>query len=252
MDKLNKILNQIGLSKTEIDIYLHGLNHETIDVAKLVVLTNIKRTTIYHALNTLAQKGLAAKQESGGKMQFTMTEPNKLLKLVRREIENLKTQENELKEILPLLDIKKDKGDSAFQVFHYEGIDGIKMVVDEALYCQSRHWDIIAPPKNFFSEFDKEYAKYYLNKRKARQIKSRSIWEKDPKRRILDAEEIEERQPRYLPKEFYGRFKSVIILFDNKVAIISSYDELRAILIHSKEVKDTIQILFDGLWLASK
>lgn len=252
MNNIKNTLKKIGLTNTEIEIYINGINFHSIEVAKLEKLTNIKRTTIYHALNTLSQKGLVAKKEIMGKTSFSMTEPEKLLKIVKKDINNLRKQEKELEAVIPLLKLKKSENESAFKVFHYEGIEGIKNVVDEALYCKNRHWDIIAPVKNFFSDFDKDYAKYFIEKRKTRGLSARSLWEKDFSRRALTSEEIKQRQPRYLPEEMKGKFKSVVIIFDDKVAFISSIDEVSAILIHSMEIKDTMQAMFDGLWLASE
>lgn len=252
MDNIKNTLKKIGLTTTEIEIYLNGLNFHSVDVAKLEKTTNIKRTTIYHALNTLSQKGLVAKKEHAGKMTFAMTDPIKLLKMLKKDIGILKNQEKELEKIIPLLKTKKNKNNENFQVFHFEGAEGIKNVVDEALYCKNRHWDIIAPVKNFFSDFDKEYAKYFIEKRKLRGITARSLWEKDFSRRALSKEEVTQRQPRYLPIEMQGKFKSVIIIFDDKVAFISSVEELSAILINSKEIKETMQAMFDGLWISSK
>ncbi len=125
------------------------------------------------------------------------------------------------------------------------------MVVEEALYCKERKWDIIAPAENFFSEFDKTYAKYFLETRKRKGIISRSLWETAERGRSLSEIEKKERNPRLLPKVMRGKFKSVIIIFDDKVAIISSLRELSAILIQSKEIRDTMEALFEGLWITA-
>ncbi len=139
-----------------------------------------------------------------------------------------------------------------FKVSHFEGIKGIKLVVEEALYAKSRKWEIIAPVKNFFSEFDKEYARYFIETRKARGIIARSLWEYSSERRILSPAEVSERNPRYLPEVMHGKFRSVIILFDDKTAFISSLKELSAVLVQSKEHYETMLAMFEGLWVNSK
>ena len=136
-------------------------------------------------------------------------------------------------------------------VSHYESLDGVKAVVDIALYCKSAKWDILSPRKNFFSEFDKRYSKYYLNTRKRHGIKSRSLWEFSPDRGPLSKAELSERNPRYLPEVMVGKFKSTVILFDDKVAVISSLKNLSAILIASKEIHDLFESIFEGLWSIS-
>ena len=253
MEKINSILNEIGLTETEAKIYLAGLQYPSLGVNELEKQTRVKRTTIYHALATLMQKGLAAKVGTEFKTRFSMTKPENIKLLLDNEIAQLKNKRRDLEEIIPLLNQKVKLPESGIRVLHYEGIEGIKLVVEEALYCKSRHWDIIAPVKNFFSEFDKQYADYYLQTREERSITARSLWEQDfIPRRSLAPSEIKKRSPRYLPEVMHGKFQSVIIIFDDKVAFISSLKELSAILIQSKEIHDTSLAMFEGLWSVSQ
>ncbi len=252
MDQITTILKSLGLTATETTIYLAGLDFPSIGVKELEKITGIKRTTIYHALNTLMHKGLVANKGTANRLAFIMTEPKDIKRLITSQIQVLQDQQKELDQVLPLLQPKNARQLGQANVLHYEGISGIKLVVEQALYCKSRHWDIIAPNKNFFSEFDKKYADYFIQTRQTRQITARSLWENNPGRRSLTPEEIKDRNPRYLPEIMQGHFQSVMIIFDDKVAIISSLDELSAILIQSKEINDFFKAMFEGLWLGSK
>jgi hypothetical protein len=202
-------------------------------------------------MDTLMQKGLAAKKDTGAKLVFQMTSPENLKKFIEREIKLLEERRKEMDTIIPLLKNRKKQKEEVFKVSHFEGIEGIKLVVEEALYCRSREWKIIAPAKNFFSEFDESYARYFLKTRKGNRIKAQSLWEYKPKRRMLTAEEIKERNPRYLPKIMHGKFQSVVIIFDDKVAFISSIKNLSAVLIQSREINETLAAIFSGLWVNS-
>lgn len=250
----------MGLTKTESKVYLAGLAHSGIGAQELSKETQVKRPTVYHALETLVQKGLVSKKGTGARRVFHMTAPENIKKLLDQKIEALEQQKQTLDALIPLLAQRQQgtKADSV-EVVQYEGIEGIKLVVEEALYCKSRSWDIIAPRTNFFSQFEKEYAQYYLRARKNRRIVSRSLWEKTdsgdktrPGGKILDPDTIRERNPRYLPDVMHGKFQSVMILFDDKVAIISSYKTLSAILIRSKEIHGFMSMMFEGLWQSSE
>jgi len=244
-------LRKFGLTDTEISIYLTSLSFPSITVNELVKQTNIKRTTIYHALETLTQKGLCAKKQTFGKQAFSVTDPKNIENLLEEKINELQSQKKALHELLPLLEQNKKKN-SSMVVSHYEGIEGIKLVVEDALYCKSKHWDIISPIKNFFSEFDKDYAEYFVRTRKIRQLTARSLWEDYAQNKNLSGEILKERNPKVLPSVMQGKFKSVICLYDDKVLIISSFQELSAILIQSQEFFETMQAVFDGLWQSSK
>jgi len=121
-----------------------------------------------------------------------------------------------------------------------------------ALDCKSRHWDIIAPVKNFFSEFDKDYAQYFLKSRNDRNLSSRSLWESQDKHSYITADQIKERNPRILPEVMHGKFKSVLCLYDDKVLMISSLKSKTAVIIQSKELHNTLSAVFEGLWGASQ
>jgi len=250
--ELKNSLQKLGLTATESEIYLKGLEYEQIEVSQLVKQTNINRTTIYHALETLMRKGLVAKTERPDKLFFSMTNPSNIQKLLDEKIAILKLQKTELNSVIPLLTQITKNNQSLFKVTHYEGIEGIKLVTEESLYCKSSHWDIIAPVKNFFSEFDKDYSTYFVQTRKRKGITTRSLWEPEQGQKNLTTEALKERNPRILPKIMHGKFKSVINIFDDKVAIISSLQEKSAIIIQSQEFKETMSAIFEGLWLTSK
>lgn len=252
MDKITESLKKIGLSETEVKIYLAGLSENGIGVSELAKQTQIQRTTIYHALETLEKKGLVGKKGTGRRLVFVMIQPKKLESLLDARVESLKAEKAEIQKIIPLLEQRKASVASEVRVTQFDGIEGIKMVVEEALYAKSRKWDILAPSKNFFSEFDKAYSDYFMGTRKTRGIKTRSLWEHDPNRRVLTQQDIKDRQPRFLPKDMQGKFGSVFILFDDKVAIISSLNELSAILIQSQEIHNTMAVMFEGLWLTAE
>ncbi|MEK7511578.1 MAG: helix-turn-helix domain-containing protein [Patescibacteria group bacterium] len=252
MNQINSILKKFGLTETEIKIYLTGLSFSSFTISELVKQTNIKRTTIYHAIETLMQKGLCAKKETPNKQAFSVTDPKNIEKLLDEKIAAMEKQKADFHSILPLLAPLTKKETSKMKVLHYVGIEGIKLVIEDALYCKSNHWDIIAPVKNFFSEFDKNYAAYFVETRKKRGLTARSLWETSDTHKYITKGALLQRNPRILPKVMHEKFKSVICLYDDKVLVISSLEELSAILIQSKEFNETMSAIYDGLWGSSK
>lgn len=250
---IDKQLENIGLTSTEAKVYLAGLDRNSIGVKELVKETGFKRPTIYHVLETLGQKGLVSKKSKEGRLEFSMSDPKSLSSFLNSKSVKIQQQLKDVDKLIPALEARRGLvSANKLNLAHYEGVEGIKTVIDEALYCKSKKWDIIAPEKNFFSEFGQEYARYFISQRISRGIVSRSLWEKNPVRRVLTTEEIEKRNPRFIPKIMEGRFKSVLIIFDNKVAFISSLKEKSAILITSQEIFETFSALFEGLWSTSE
>jgi hypothetical protein len=141
--------------------------------------------------------------------------------------------------------------DNAHQVTTVDTVAGMKKIIDTALACKSREWRIIAPRTNFLYEYDASYADYFKQKRKIHKIRSRTIWERDAKKPSAPSVTLGEytmRNPRYLPKNYTGTFNSLIILFDDSIAYISSLQQHHAILVTSKDISSTMAVLFDALW----
>ena len=88
-----------------------------------------------------------------------------------------------------------------------------------------------------------------MNERKSRKIKSKTLWEKTDDQAKLRYWDYLMRKPRYLPDSLVGMFTATIIIFDNKALFIPSATHQTAILITSKEITSTLQVMFDGLWL---
>ncbi len=57
MPDANSLLASLGLTKTEAAIYRVGLSRSPASATELSRRTGIKRPTVYHALETLMQKG---------------------------------------------------------------------------------------------------------------------------------------------------------------------------------------------------
>ncbi|MBI2030279.1 hypothetical protein HYT05_01510, partial [Candidatus Kaiserbacteria bacterium] len=194
MQESEKLLIEIGLTPTEAKIYLAGLSTEAVSVQTLAQKTRIKRPTVYHALATLVSKGLATEKKVSGRSQYKMSAPEHIRGLVALQREQVESRARGLDELIPLLIQQAQAGKKdGIEVVHYSGVEGMKMVLDIAFHSASRRWDVIAPIKNFLREYDKDYAKRYLNVRKYHGIISRTLWEFPRKgARELTGQEIKE------------------------------------------------------------
>jgi len=252
MQATEQSLIDVGLTLTESKIYLAGLSRDSVTIQDLGRSTKIKRPTLYHALGTLTEKGLVTEKKVRNKSHYTMSNPEAIRGLVALQREELEKRAGKLDALIPLLAQQGSADRDDVQVVQYHGIDGMKMVMDMAFYCKSKRWDVIAPYANFLREYDAEYAQRYLRARKYYGITSRALWEEGMRSRELTEEEIRDRAPRLMPKEMQGKFKSMIFLFDDKIAIFAPYEKLSAILITSRDMNSMFSAVFEGLWQAAK
>jgi sugar-specific transcriptional regulator TrmB len=251
MSNITQTLVSLGLTETEAELYQAGLCHGPCTVQELAIHTQVKRPTIYHALNTLAEKGLVSEQKSIGKTKYAMSEAVHVRGLLEKQRLELEQKASQLEKIVPILEKQVQmKMVEAQTTQHYYGLEGMKLAMDVAFRATSRHWDIIAPHENFLRH-EPEFAKHYLSVRKHRHITSRTLWEFVPSLRNFTPEELKQRNPRIMPAVMKDRFKSMVILFDDKIAIFSSLEKKTAILITSAEIHKMFQAMFDGLWQLS-
>ena len=251
MTRLTTLLDSFGLGSTEQELYLAGLEMVEAGVTELVNRTSINRTTAYHALGTLKDKGFCIESKVGGRLVYIMTRPEYLIQMLSRRQAALETQKHELTELLEEFPVADDT-DEQISIEKFDGINGIKSAVDKALYARERKWRIIAPRSNIFSQLPDEYAKYFMNTRAERGIQAKTLWEANDRHRAnLSLEQLLMRRPRYLNDSITGQFSATIIQFDNKVLFIHSIKHKSAAMITSDEIAQTFSLMFDGLWNAS-
>ncbi|MBP9738050.1 hypothetical protein KBD20_00005 [Candidatus Saccharibacteria bacterium] len=252
MNNVVKILKKLGLSSTEISLYLNGLQFRSVHVAKLVEMGKVKRTTAYHALDTLVEKGLASESKQDGKLQYTMTPATDLKRLLINRKLQVENQLEELEKVIPLFPVPAIALQSIPEVTNYYGTEGIHAAVDRALYCKSKNWRIMAPKDNFFRNSQPEYIAYFKRMRAERDIYATSLWESQETSSAVEAGDIERRKPRIMPSSMCGTFKSTIIIFDQSVLVVSSYNKQFATIIDSQETAETFAVMFDTIWQISK
>jgi len=247
--KLQSILN---LNDTETSIYLAVLPYEHIGANEIANLTGIKRTTVYHATDSLVFQGFMAKKKISGKTVFSTISPQHLQRaLLTKKIE-IQNQQKQLEELLPELKLIQKGPLFTTNIHHYQGVAGVKAAYEEMLYCKSRHWDQISPTAAFAEQYSTEFHHYVLEKRHERGISTRTLWDTVKKYARLPVALKLKRQLRLMPKDMRGRFKSKIILFDKKVALVTPVTDPGVIIIDSPEIHSVFLTLFDAVWEISK
>lgn len=253
MDIIKKTLIDLGLSETEATVYVAGRRRGSAVASVLAQDAGIKRTTVYHALRTLQDKGLVTATTLDDQVDsFSFLSPETLMHFLEREQAELEQKKKSVQKIIPFLGEITGNAEYVSLARQFQGEAGVKTAIDEALYCKSKRWNIIAPGNNILHKLGDEYAQYFLQTRIRRGIVARSLWEKDTSRRHLGPDEIMARNPRFLPKHMQGKFRSMAIMYDDSILFVSSAKTPRAVIVQSQEFSSIMSILFDGLWEISE
>ena len=98
---MRQILKHLNFSEKEIDVYLTSLKLGSAPISELAKKAGIKRPTTYVILEKLEEKGLVSMSNRKNRLIFVAQIPDKLLKLVEQQKEELIEKETEVKKSLP-------------------------------------------------------------------------------------------------------------------------------------------------------
>src|SRR3989338_501596 len=114
-----EIFKQVGLTNTEIKIYLALFEVGPSLASKIASKANVERAVTYNILENLIKKGIVGHVIKENRKYFSAAAPEKLLDL-------LKEKEEAVKEIIPELDKLRQPLAEKPVVEVYQGVEGLK------------------------------------------------------------------------------------------------------------------------------
>lgn len=229
----NKILQKLGLSKGESEIYLTLTKLGQSNIATLSKTTSRHRTHIYDTLEKLKQKGLISETTIQNKKFIQPTSPKNILDYIKEKEELAKSLIEEISTITP--------NKSQVSVETYQGKSGLKAVLR----------DILRENKNYLgygegTRFEKTlpifYEQFKLQSQK-QNLKLKLILKKGVEvapRKGLQVKHLDSISP------------STTFIYSNKIAIIIWEPFPIAIKITEPQIAESYKNYFKILWQISK
>jgi len=121
------------LTLGEAKVYKASIELGESSIGNIIKISSVSHSKIYDILKRLARKGLISSINKNGKQYFTAADPNSLKKLVAEEKNKLQSQEKEIEEIIKQLQVRKKITTSTSLLSSYEGIKGMKNILDSVL-----------------------------------------------------------------------------------------------------------------------
>ena len=128
-----KLLKEIGLTETEIKVYLALLSLGTTSAGKIVEQTGVYRKNLYDALNKLIDKGLVTYVIENKIKFFQPKNPENLFRYLEEKRNKISEKEEELRQELPQLQQKFISLTPEIESENYRGTEGIKTILKECL-----------------------------------------------------------------------------------------------------------------------
>lgn len=236
---IQSILEQLGLHKKEIAVYLAALELGQASVMRIAKKAGIKRPTAYVTLSNLQEKGYVEIIPKGSSTYYQAVDPEKLLRQFNERVETFK---NALPELRSIFNTAPNKPKVRF----YEGKKSLTTLYEDEIF---RAKDIIGTTsmREIYKIFSREGEMEFLYLMKANKVHLKEILEDSPEARDyakekqkLDIGEIKFLRPGI-------EFNVDFMVYDDKLAMIS-LKNLIAVVIEDQAISGVQRQLFEMIW----
>lgn len=234
------ILEELGLSKGEIKVYLTLLELGSSKVGVIIEKSKMASSAVHNSLNSLKEKGLISYVKKGEIKHYQAVPPKQI-------VDFIEDKKKQLLEILPALELKQKLSQERQEAEIFEGTKGI-MAMLNALIEDGRKGDeyrffaTFLEEKNeeiqkFFRKFDLKRAEKGLIVKGIAPLKIKSLF---VGRKVLKIKFVNFPIP------------SDISIFKNKVALIAWGDKPVGYLIRSPQIYSMFKNFFESIWESIK
>jgi len=239
---MNKqLLQEIGLTSTEVKVYLSLLSIGVTSAGKIVEDTGIYRKNLYDALNKLVEKGLVTYVIENKIKYFQPKDPDNLLRYLEEKKNRIVEKELELKDELPKLKQKFESLNPEIESEIYRGNEGIKTILKDCLnYKEILMIGATGDVENRLPYFWPHYNK----KREKLKCKWKLLLIYEAKNKPITKSKYYEYK--ILPKILSGL--NVIYIYGDYVANILWLEKPLAFVIKHKTLADNYRKYFNYLW----
>jgi len=252
---LNTILQKIGLTEKDSEVYLACLELGTQPASVIAKKASLKRPTTYLILEALVKKGLVSEYIGSNVKFFTAVAPEYLLNFVEKKRREMTSHQRELEQLLPQFQSLTNPYSLSPKVRYYDGIEGVERVMTDTFTATEPIRCFTNVDAWFSNESTKEYIKWYGKHRtQDKKIQERAIALDTPVSRAYletDYPDVGSEQYtlfRWLPKDIQI-FSNEINIYDNKLAIVCiTKKEMLGVLIECEGIAQTQKSIFEMAW----
>jgi len=233
------ILEELGLSKGEIKVYLTLLQLGTTKVGSVIEKSNMASSAVHNSLNTLLEKGLVSFIKKGEIKHYQASPPEYIGKFTKQKLEKFNEFLPELKRTQRLSGDKQEA-----EVF--EGMKGVAAMLN-LLIEDAKRGDKHFFFSSFYNGKNKEIQDFFERydfDRKEKGLRVQGLALKELKPFFEERKRINVRYPDVpIPTD--------INLCNNKVTIIAWGEKPIGYLIRSKEIYQKYLEYFEKIWKIS-
>ncbi len=233
---LQNELKKIGLSKSEIIVYLFLLEEGLSTPPQISSGTRIARTNCYNILVSLKQKGLIEPQQRQKRKAYLATDPQSLMQSIEKKKEII---EQILPDLRSIHTYQKNKPKIKF----YEGWEEVKEIYRNSLQAK----EIFAiGSTNGISDIDKKFFDTYRTQIKENKIVYHDILSNSSRGDIQVTKELLKGyyDVTIMPTR-YKNFQTDILIWEDNIALITLEEPIFGTVLTNKLLAETFRIIFN-------
>lgn len=244
-----KLLEEIGLTKGEITVYLTLLKLGETTTGKIIEEAQISSGKIYEILDKLTKKGLVSFIVKEKTKHFSAASPKRILDFVHRKEKELKHKEQELiKELPNLLELEKARK-KYYEIRLFQGFKGIETIIFESL--SQLNPDEIVLAMGVFSkkpeQFNLLWPKWH-KKRIRRKIRCKILFSE----KRTDYYNLFKKMKHTEIKIIRGLTPAAVDIMGDRALIFTYGDNPSCLLIKHPEIVQSFTTFFNNLWDMAK
>jgi HTH-type transcriptional regulator, sugar sensing transcriptional regulator len=237
-----RILKEIGLTESEIKVYLALLRIGPAKAGEVIDKSNLQNPVVHRAFHSLIEKGIVNYSIEGKIKHYQAIDPGLLLNLLEEKKSRLKELIPELKK---LNEIKKEKTRANV----HQGARGVRELLNYLLSnCDKEFLSYGAPGKSLEILGDFFWEAFH-KKRVEKKVIAKMIFHKSLKQRANKLNKLPMTKVRTTDKDFEESVETIIA--KNKVAIIIYLNNPIGIIIEEELAAKSYRKFFDLLWKIS-
>lgn len=238
-------LQGIGLSDKAARIYIAAIELGEATVLELAKKSKVSRTSIYHVIEELIDKGFLVEVRRTNKTLYIPTDPEILYTSAREKLRDFEA-------MVPFFQERMHSIHTRSKIMTYNGAIGFKQVWDKVFTSKNKEYLIITPSRQFLEFVKEKYLIDEIIKKKVKLgFKSKQLVVDSPyARSFIHKDKIENRETRFLPSDTDLEFTEIIC--EEFVVFISSRSENMIFVVEHDVFAETRATLFKVLWTKCK
>lgn len=247
-----KILEEIGLTKSEIKAYLALIKLGSTSTGPLSKQSQVSRSKLYAVLDKLEKKGIVSHIEKDNTAYFQAVEPAKIINYIEDKEKDFKRLMEDFKGFLPQLNNYYENSENVQKVCVYQDFGGL-CAAYEHIYLKLKHggeYYCFGIAADQTEEQNRYWEKDHMRRAKAG-IKCRLLFNQDTDKAVLtNRNGFPLCDARYMPTNIKppAYFN---IFSDTTIISVPSHTAI-SIEIISQNIADSFKSYFDDFWRKTK